>query len=129
MQYGRMKTDLHLLGTSLRLRKGEIVSLLPATNLPQGGYFARPANGKWADGIAHDPDDSIHITSADFAPLFGTGKPTRRELIAALVILGQWATGQNRTGNPYNKPAVKQALMDLARERGLSPENYLDVEL
>ncbi len=55
MQYGRMKTDLHLLSTSLRLRKGEIVSLLPATNLPQGGYFARPANGKWADGtIASD---------------------------------------------------------------------------
>ena len=73
MQYGRMTTNCQLLGTSLTLRKGGIVALLPATNLPQGGYFARPADGKWADGIAHDPDDSIHVTIADFASLFGGG--------------------------------------------------------
>lgn len=129
MQYGRMKTDCHLLGTSLRLRKGELVELLPASNLPQGGYFARPASGKWADGIDHSPDDSVHVTRGDFAPLFGKGKPKRAELIAALTLLLQWATGSNKQGNPYRFPAVKQALQVIARERGLAPESYLDVEL
>ena len=128
-QYGKMKRGVELLGTSLTLCKGELVELLPARNLPQGGYFARPANGKWADGLPHSPDDSIHVTSADFSPLFGKGKPSRGELTTALVILLQWATGGNRQGNPYCKPPVRQALQAIARERGLSPEKYLDVEL
>ena len=69
MEYGIMKTPVHLLATSLRLQEGQIVELAPATNLPQGGYFARPHDGKWSDGIDHNPDDSILITGEDFDPL------------------------------------------------------------
>jgi hypothetical protein len=57
------------------------------------------------------------------------GKPTRRELIRALENLLLWATGQDKTGNPYCKPQVKQALQAIAKERGLSADRYLDVEL
>lgn len=37
-----MLQEIHMLGTSMKLYKGEVVDLLPATNLPQGGYFATP---------------------------------------------------------------------------------------
>jgi len=68
MEFGIMRTDLHLLGTSLRLQAGQIVELTRAINLPQGGYFARPADGKWSDRIDHDVSDSILLTTADLAP-------------------------------------------------------------
>ena len=67
MEFGIMRTDLHLLGTSLRLQAGQIVELTRAINLPQGGYFARPADGKWSDGIDHNTSVSILLTTADLA--------------------------------------------------------------
>ena len=39
---GRINLDLHFAGTCLRLREGEDVHVIEATNLPQGGYFVRP---------------------------------------------------------------------------------------
>jgi hypothetical protein len=64
--FGKMKSDIQMIGTSLSLKKGQLVTLLLAENVPQGGYFALPRNGKWADGISHNPDDSILITTSDF---------------------------------------------------------------
>jgi hypothetical protein len=62
---GRMKRCVEQLGTTLRLCKGDIVELIPARNLPQGGYFARPIGGKWRDDTPHNSDDSIHILEDD----------------------------------------------------------------
>lgn len=62
---GTMKRDIHLLGTSLRLLKGQIVNLTPATNIPEGGYFARPLNCVWPDGIERDSHDSIYISPSE----------------------------------------------------------------
>jgi hypothetical protein len=67
--YGKMKTDVYLLGTSLSLQKGDYVELTYACNLPQEGFFARPNNGKWSDGLDHDPDDSILVHRTDFSIL------------------------------------------------------------
>ena len=60
-QLGIMLHDVKLLGTSLTLEIGQHVHLTPPLNLPcDDGWFARPADGKWADGIDHI-DDSILI--------------------------------------------------------------------
>lgn len=56
-------------------------------------------------------------------------KPSKAEVVKALEILAKWATGSDRTGNPYCQPEIKHTLRVLARERGMNPENYLDVEL
>ncbi len=61
----RMKTDVHLVGTGLKLQRGQLVEVWEASNLPQGGYFARPADGSWSDRIIHDGEDSIHVTEND----------------------------------------------------------------
>ena len=56
-----MKTDVELLGTSLKLQRGQLVDLSPATNLPLSAgidWFASPADGKWSDGVVRN-DDSI----------------------------------------------------------------------
>lgn len=58
----KMTTDCHLLGTRLRLRKGQLVNVTPATNLPQGGFFAAPVSGAWGE-------DSILLTAEDFRPV------------------------------------------------------------
>lgn len=59
---GVMLNDAHLLGTSLRLEKGQVVALVPATNIPGGGFFAKPFDGKWSDGIERSEDNSIHFS-------------------------------------------------------------------
>ena len=63
---GIMKTDIKLIATSLALQAGQRVILYPAYNLPQGGFFARPADGKWSDGLDHDVYDSILLGTEDF---------------------------------------------------------------
>lgn len=63
--FGVMKRDVHQLGTSLRLQAGQRIIAWDATNLPQGGYFARPADLQWSDGIERGNDDSIHVTADD----------------------------------------------------------------
>jgi len=63
---GIMKTDIHLVSTSLKLQAGQRVKLWAACNLPQAGYFARPADGKWSDGMNHSNDDSILLNDDDF---------------------------------------------------------------
>ena len=68
---GIMRTDIDLLGTSLKLQKGQKVLLRPVHESlglfnPQIiGYFARPADGKWSDGIDHDSSDAILIGPDD----------------------------------------------------------------
>ena len=68
--YGRMNHRIELLGTSLALQSRQRVELTYASNLPDTGlgcgWFARPADGQWSDGIARGPDDSIHLTADDF---------------------------------------------------------------
>lgn len=66
-RYGTMKRTIHLLGTALMLEEGERVHLTPATNIPGGGYFARPLRGKWCDGITRNLEDSIHLTADELA--------------------------------------------------------------
>lgn len=68
---GVMKCNVELLGTSLKLQAGQRVRLTPATNLPQGGYFAAPSDGKWSDGIERCPEDSILVTADDVTPADG----------------------------------------------------------
>ena len=65
---GIMKTDVHLMATSLSLQAGQRVELSHARNIPGGGFFARPADGVWSDGIDRDPYDSILLDSNDFTP-------------------------------------------------------------
>ena len=55
----KMNDEVKLLGTSLRLAKDQEVSIVPATNLPHGGFFAAPVDGSWGE-------DSIHVDAVDF---------------------------------------------------------------
>ena len=67
MRRGTMKHDVHLLSTSLKLQAGQVVKLIRATNIPQGGlmYYARPADGVWSDGVDHDDQHAILIDEKD----------------------------------------------------------------
>lgn len=56
-------------------------------------------------------------------------KPTNVELVASLRSIVRWATGLDRSGNPYCHAEVKAALKALARYDGISEKNYLDVNL
>lgn len=68
---GKMKYDLQLLSTDLKLKKGQEVFLSPADNLPKkhiNQYFARPVRliGIWKkaskdDSILIDADEVILI--------------------------------------------------------------------
>jgi hypothetical protein len=58
-----------------------------------------------------------------------TSKPSKKEVVNALEILLKWATGGNRTGNPYCVSAIKHAMKIIARERGMAEGNYLDIDL
>jgi hypothetical protein len=107
MRYGIMTTDVILLGTSLKLEKGRRVQLTFASNQPEGGWFARPADGKWSDGIEHGEQDSIHITENDFVfstirPKFLNGIKTGHRAIAVC----EWRTydvlGNARDGFEVN---------------------------
>ena len=63
-----MKTDIHLLGTSLKLQAGQRVHLTPATNMPPDSdikFFARPADGVWSDGMERNEDASIGVNYDD----------------------------------------------------------------
>ena len=69
--HGIMRQDINLISTSLKLQKGQKVSLSPARESlaifkPEViGYFARPTDGKWSDGIDHDSSDAILIGPDD----------------------------------------------------------------
>lgn len=56
---GKMNVSVELLGTGLKLSKGEFVRLVPATNIPNGLT-------KWyASSIHWDHDNSILIDAMD----------------------------------------------------------------
>ncbi len=74
MQIAIMKETVRLLGTGLALEKGLLVRLTEANNLPQGGYFACPANGYWSDNIEHDKDDSILLDGSEFEFVYESTK-------------------------------------------------------
>jgi hypothetical protein len=63
-----MTNDAHLLGTGLKLFKGQRVQLTPATNIPDGDgkYFASPVGG--FPGC--DEMDSILLDTEDLEPSF-----------------------------------------------------------
>ncbi len=68
---GEMKQDIKLCGTDMLLPKGELVSLVPATNVPEDGlFYARPFYKIWKneDGTfnVRSHKDSILITDKDF---------------------------------------------------------------
>lgn len=54
-----MTADVKQLGTGLELRAGQFVTVTPATNLPQGGFFVAPADGSWGE-------NSILVDEVDF---------------------------------------------------------------
>lgn len=68
-----MATDIHLLGTPLKLQEGQTVEITVASNQPgyrdDNGlvvkYFARPVNCVWSDGIERSDEDSILIDLDD----------------------------------------------------------------
>ena len=64
--YGYAKNDMQLLGTGLKISKGNLVLLTPATNIPGGGYFARPGypTGLWKQ--LSEEVASIYIRPSDF---------------------------------------------------------------
>ncbi len=53
-------------------------------------------------------------------------KTAEAELVIALRILAGWATGGNKSGNPYSHPEVKQALKLIAKIDGYPPGEWLD---
>jgi hypothetical protein len=61
-----MKNDVELLGTSLKLQKGQVVDLrLHSVIARETSYWARPLDGKWCDGIDHNEEDSIVVAEDD----------------------------------------------------------------
>lgn len=66
---GRMRKDVHLTATSLKLKYGEQVYLTFPSNQPVkiGKWFARPING-WSDGIERSDEDSILLEPGDAIP-------------------------------------------------------------
>lgn len=65
-RFGTMLQDVHLLGTSLSLKKGQKVHLTFASNQPNGGWFARPIDCKWPSGVIGSEQDSILLEDGDF---------------------------------------------------------------
>jgi hypothetical protein len=64
-----MITTVSLLGTGLKINKGEKVIATRAKNLDDGKsylYFVRPLRGKWSDGITRNLQDSILVSKNDF---------------------------------------------------------------
>lgn len=57
MKTGRMIVAVEQLGTRMRLAAGERVVLIRATNLPSGGWFARP--------LHQGGSNSIHVSDSD----------------------------------------------------------------
>ena len=61
-----MTNTVKLLGTSLELHAGDVVSVIKATNQPKGGYFARPFNSFWRNIGKLHRENSILIQREDF---------------------------------------------------------------
>jgi hypothetical protein len=77
-RFGYAKIGMELLGTGLKIAKGERVYMTPATNIPGGGFFVRPAypTGLWKEG---SEDNSIYIRPSEVKtditykkPVFGS---------------------------------------------------------
>lgn len=66
-----MLVDVFLLGTECKLRKGQEIRLVPATNLPDGWgkWFASPANVKdrnrWGDASILVSSDEVYFDAPD----------------------------------------------------------------
>jgi hypothetical protein len=76
--YGYAKQDIAMLGTGLKIARGDLVLITPATNIPGGGIFVRPGypTGIWKQV---SEDDSIYIRPSDIKdditykkPVFGS---------------------------------------------------------
>lgn len=63
MEIFEMTQDVKLLGTDLELHERELVIAVPATNLPQGGYFVSPAYHTFDND---DTEASIHCDGTEF---------------------------------------------------------------
>ena len=61
-----MTENAILLGTGLTLQKGDRVHLTEATNIPKGGWFARPVDCVWRGlGELHE-ENSILLDGSEF---------------------------------------------------------------
>ena len=102
--YGFAKMDIKLLGTGLKIDKGEEVYMTPATNIPGGGFFARPAilKGIWKQV---SEDDSILIRPGEFDDYITYVKP-RGEYKPTPQVKPDWKygiyTGRGIARNPIS---------------------------
>ncbi len=71
MTHATMKHTVRLApGLTLSLERGQRVQIVPATNLPPrtdgvAEYHARPADGRWADGVERGPTDTMVVDCLD----------------------------------------------------------------
>ena len=134
--YGYAKDDIKLLGTGLKISKGELVLLTPATNIPGGGYFARPGylTGIWKQV---SEDDSIYLRPSEIKsditfrkPVFGSksfgrmirGNPgTKFVFVTIHHNYFHWRTDDNRSGGqPFSSNSeLKSLLLKLKSLLGL----------
>ncbi|NBV78011.1 hypothetical protein EBR66_07635 [bacterium] len=104
--YGYAKDDIKLLGTGLKISKGELVLLTPATNIPGGGYFARPGypTGIWKQV---SEDDSIYLRPSEIKSDITFRKP----------VFGSKSFGKMIRGNPSKEIlGQKKELVRVASE-------------
>jgi hypothetical protein len=103
--YGFAKMDIKLLGTGLKIDKGEEVYMTPATNIPGGGFFARPAilKGIWKQV---SENDSILIRPGEFDDYITYVKP-RGEYKPTPQVKPDWKygiyTGRGIARNPMSR--------------------------
>lgn len=60
--FARVKYSYKLLGTDLQFKTDELIICSPATNLPRGGWFCFPADGRWGNEAEYDWEGpSMHL--------------------------------------------------------------------
>jgi len=116
--YGFAKMDIKLLGTGLKIDKGEEVYMSPATNIPGGGFFARPAilKGIWKQV---SEDDSILIRPGEFDDYITYIKP-RGEYKPTPQVKPDWKYGIYTGRGIARNPPMYAHRMNSHRTHGLS---------
>jgi hypothetical protein len=61
-----MQETCKFLGTPLVLHKGQRVYVMPASNLPQGGYFAYPVRRR-SDQPYFTSESAMHVTNSEIS--------------------------------------------------------------
>ena len=111
--FGYAKIGMELLGTGLKIKKGERVYMTPATNIPGGGFFVEPAyrTGLWKQVS----DGSILIKPKDFDDEITFKKP----------VFGSKSFERMIRGNPSREVlSQKKELVRIASEVALNIINH-----